>query len=144
VGGDQMEQEQQVEVESFVHTLRVRYGETDRMGVAHHSSYVAWFEETRTEWMRSFGLSYREMEDGGLRLPVVRVDIEYRRPVTYEDEVRIDTAVVSRRRVAFTLRHRITRADDGSPVATGRITLACVDASGRPRPLPEALQGPRR
>lgn len=143
MGVDRMDQEDQVEVESFVHTLRVRYGETDRMGVAHHSSYVLWFEETRTEWMRSLGFSYRAMEDGGLRLPVVRVDIEYHRPVTYEDEVRIDTAVVSRRRVAFTLRHRITRADDGTPIATGRITLACVDAGGRPRGLPDALKGPR-
>lgn len=130
-----------MKLEPFVHRLRVRYGETDRMGVAHHSSFVAWFEETRTEWMRSLGMSYRAMEDGGLRLPVVRMDIEYHRPVTYEDEVQIDTAVVARRRVAFTLRHRITRTDDGSLVATGQITLACVDAGGRPRPLPEGLQG---
>ena len=136
-----MKQEADVKLEPFVHRLRVRYGETDRMGVAHHSSFVAWFEETRTEWMRSLGMSYRAMEDGGLRLPVVRMDIEYHRPVTYEDEVQIDTAVVARRRVAFTLRHRITRTDDGSPVATGQITLACVDAGGRPRPLPEGLQG---
>jgi acyl-CoA thioester hydrolase len=142
--GRAMDQEERVELEPFVHRLRVRYGETDRMGVAHHSSYVAWFEETRTEWMRASGLSYRAMEDGGLRLPVVRVDIEYHRPVTYEDEVLIDTAVVARRRVAFTLRHRIMRADDGSPVATGQITLACVDAEGRPRALPDGLQGPRR
>ncbi|MDA1222800.1 MAG: thioesterase family protein [Planctomycetota bacterium] len=140
-----MNQEQnQPEIESYVHRLRVRYGETDRMGVAHHSSYVMWFEETRTEWMRAIGLSYRAMEDGGLRLPVVRVDISYHRPVTYEDEVEIDTSVVARRRVAFTLRHRITRADDGSPVATGEITLACVDANGRPRQLPAALQGSAR
>ncbi|MGA1525655.1 MAG: acyl-CoA thioesterase, partial [Planctomycetota bacterium] len=93
--GRAMEPEERVELEPFVHRLRVRYGETDRMGVAHHSSYVAWFEETRTEWMRASGLSYRAMEDGGLRLPVVRVDIEYHRPVTYEDEVLIDTAVVA-------------------------------------------------
>lgn len=121
------------------HRLRVRYGETDRMGVAHHGSYVDWFEEARTEWMRKRGHSYRAIEDGGLMLPVVHVEARYHSSVTYEDEVLITVAVAERKRVSITLSYEVHRAEDGRLVATGSTTLACVDRDGRVRRLPEGL-----
>jgi acyl-CoA thioester hydrolase len=121
------------------HRVRVRYCETDRMGVAHHGAYVAWFEEARTEWMRAQGVSYREMEDGGLKLPVVDLKVVYKRSVTYDDEVLIATRLLEQRRVAIRLGYEIRRADDDGLVASGETTLACVDAGGRVRPLPFRL-----
>ena len=122
------------------HRIRVRYCETDRMGVAHHAAYVAWFEEARTEWMRARGWSYRQMEDDGLLLQVVELDVRYRSSITFDDEILVSTRLVARRRVAITLGYEVVRADDGTPVASGRTTLACVDGDGKVRRLPEGLE----
>ena len=75
------------------HRVRVRYCETDRMAVAHHGSYVAWFEEARTEWMRRLGRSYREIEDGGDLLQVIDLRCSYRRPVEYDEVVAVRVIV---------------------------------------------------
>lgn len=125
------------EGERFAHRIRVRYCETDRMGVAHHGSYVDWFEEARTEFMRRRGCSYREMEDGGLLLQVVDMQIRYRSPVTYDDEIEVDVEVVERKRAALTLGYAVRRAGGGGAlVATGSTRLACVDREGGLRRLP--------
>lgn len=121
------------------HRIRVRYCETDRMGVAHHGSHVDWFEEARTEWMRARGHSYRAMEDGGLMLPVVHLEVRYHDSVTYEDDVLITTRVAERKRASITLAYEARRGDDGRLVATGTTTLACVDRDGRLCRLPEGL-----
>ena len=85
------------------HRLRVRYGETDQMGVAHHAAYIPWFEEGRTEWLRERGLSYRAMEDAGSLLAVVAVEVRYHKSVTYEDEVVVRTTLRERRRAQITM-----------------------------------------
>jgi acyl-CoA thioester hydrolase len=120
------------------HRIRVRYCETDRMGVAHHASYVAWLEEARTEWMRARGMTYRELEDSGVFLQVVDVHVVYKRSVTYDDIVHIETTLTERRRVAVTLGYTLT-ADDGGLVATATTTLACADRGGKLRRLPDAI-----
>lgn len=122
------------------HRIRVRYCETDRMGVAHHMNYVAWFEEARTEWMRARGRTYREMEDEGLLLQVVGLTAEYRSSVTYDDDIVVTTRLAERRKVAVTLAYDVHRADDGRLVARGTTTLACVDRGGRVRRLPGWLE----
>ena len=71
------------------HRIRVRYCETDRMGVAHHGSYVAWFEEARTEWLRKRGKCYRQMEDEGDLLQIVEFEARYQRPLDFDDEILI-------------------------------------------------------
>lgn len=121
------------------HRLRVRYGETDQMGVAHHGSYVLWIEEARTEWMRVRGMSYKEMEAGDVRLPVVAMDIRYKSPVGYDDLVEIETLVKRRSRASVSFAYRITHAADGRLVAEAETTLACVDREGRVRRLPEGV-----
>ncbi|MAE76397.1 MAG: esterase [Planctomycetes bacterium] len=105
-----------------VHHLRVRYAETDQMGVAHHSSYVPWIEEARTEWMRARGRSYREMEDQGLALTVVRLDIRYRESARYDEVIRIRTWMDVQHRASVTLAYRLFRVD--SPEAASEQVLA--------------------
>jgi acyl-CoA thioester hydrolase len=121
------------------HRLRVRYAETDRMGVSHHSSTIVWFEEARTEWLRARGQSYRAMEEAGVFLQVVEVQVSYLAPSTYDDELEIATRVVERRPASITLGYEITRPADGTRIATGSTRLACVDREGRLRRLPAGL-----
>ena len=123
------------------HRIRVRYCETDRMGVAHHGSYVAWLEEARTEWMRAHGASYRAMEDAGDLLQVVHVDLRYRSSVTYDDVIVVQLAVVETKNASVTIGYVIRRGDDARLVAIGRTTLACVGRDGKLRRLPDALRG---
>lgn len=78
-----------------LYPLRVRYQETDRMGVAYHANYANWFEIGRTEWVRRSGVAYRELEERGLLLPVVELHIEFVRPAGYDDLVTVCTSVGS-------------------------------------------------
>ncbi|MEZ5966843.1 MAG: thioesterase family protein [Planctomycetota bacterium] len=123
----------------FLHHLRVRYCETDRMGVAHHGSYVAWFEEARTEWLRARGKTYREMEDEGVLLQVVGLQVEYRRSVTYDDEVTVSVREAERGPASITLAYEVRRPEGAAVVATGTTKLACVGRDGKIRRLPDEL-----
>lgn len=122
-----------------VHRVRVRYCETDRMAVAHHGSYVAWFEEARTEWMRSRGVSYRVMEDEGHLLQIVEFVCRYHKPVDFDDVVAISIVIAEAGHVAMTLDYRCVRERDGAVCATGSTRLACVGRDGKLRRLPAAL-----
>jgi acyl-CoA thioester hydrolase len=121
------------------HRVRVRYVETDRMGVAHHSSYVAWFEEARTEWLREQGLSYRELEDSGVLLMVVELRCNYLRSVTYDDVIEIETRLVERGKASIGLAYDVFAEGSETRVAEGFTRLASVDRDGRMRRLPESL-----
>lgn len=125
--------------------LRVRYVECDPMGVAHHSSYVPWLEMARTELLRGSGLSYAALENAGVFLVVAALDAKYRAPARYDDVLEIETRVA--RITAARLEHEyevrlIERL--GSPaegtLMLARTTLACVDAHGRVRPIPDVLR----
>lgn len=120
--------------------LRVRYAETDQMGVAHHAHYVIWCEQARTEHMRKQGVSYRSLEEGGLLLPVVSVWVRYKAPARYEDLVRVWCWVrdASRRHVEFG--YAVELAEDGSLLATARTTLMAVDARRRRATIPDAIR----
>jgi acyl-CoA thioester hydrolase len=117
--------------------LRVRYSETDQMGVAYHAHYLAWCELARTEHMRRLGVRYRDLEDRGLRLAVSEVWLRYARPARYDDLVRVSAwlAEVGSRRVVFG--YRIERADDGLTLATAQTALVSLDAGSRPSRIPE-------
>ena len=120
-----------------VHELRVRYSETDQMGVAHHAAYVPWIEEARTEWMRSRGRSYRELEESGLALVVTRVALRYLRPARYDDFLRIETRLIERRKASVELAYRVFR--DGELLCEAETRLGLVGPDGRPMRLPEEL-----
>lgn len=124
-----------------VHEVRVRYCETDRMSVAHHGSYVAWFEEARTEWMRHRGKTYRQMEDEGDLLQVVDFHCKYHKPVDYDDVVMIAIRLEEVRRVTVTIGYECRRQRDGEVCATGATRLACVGRDGELRRLPSEFGG---
>jgi acyl-CoA thioester hydrolase len=109
------------------------------MGVAHHGSYVEWFEEARTEWLRARGKTYRAFEDEGVFLQVVEVQVRYLRSVTYDDELEIETRLAVRKHASLTFEYEARLAGDGAVVARGATTLACVDRHGKLRRLPAEL-----
>jgi len=116
--------------------LRVRYPEVDRMGVAHHSHYLTWFEVGRTELMRGLGCTYGAMEAEGIFLPVVEVSCRYRAPVRYDDLLEVETSLsrVSGSRVAFD--YRVRRAGESLSLAEGRTVHATVNREGQVIRLP--------
>jgi acyl-CoA thioester hydrolase len=121
--------------------VRVRYAETDQMGVVYHSNYFVWFEVGRTDLLRSAGWTYREMEADGLSLPVIEAHCDYRQPARYDDELEVRTtgALMSPVRVAFS--YEIVRPADGELLATGRTVHATLDRAGRPSRLPDRVKG---
>ena len=127
--------------------LRVRYGETDQMGVVHHANYLAYFEEGRTALMADMGLSYGELERSGIGLPVRKIEIRYRAPAHYEDELCVETRVVAMRAASVCFGYTIRRVADGVLLVTGESELACISLEGERsvKPLPaelrEALEG---
>jgi acyl-CoA thioester hydrolase len=116
--------------------IRVRYADTDRMGIAYHANYLVWFEVGRTEWLREGGWTYREIEEGGVSLPVIEAHCEYRQPARYDDEIEISTVatVLSQVRIRFDYEARLARAS--TLAATGHTVHAVLGAKGRPQRLP--------
>ena len=113
--------------------LRVRYGETDQMGVVHHANYALYVEESRTELMRERGCSYAELERRGIGLPVRKLEVRFRAPAFYEDELAVRTHVARIRAASVTFESEIHRLSDGAHVASAIVELACVDLRSRAR-----------
>jgi len=124
---------------THIHRIRVRYCETDRMGLAHHGSYVAWLEEARTEWMRTLGRTYLKMEDDGELLVVADMHIRYLKPATFDDVLQVELRAVERSKVAITIGYELTREPCGTRIASATTKLACVGKDGRIRRLPREL-----
>lgn len=118
--------------------IRVRYAETDRMGLLHHANYLVYFEQGRTELLRSLGLTYRDMEDQGFLLVLTHVEVHYRSPSYYDDLLTLKTIVDRVTSVRIDHRYEMRRGD--VLVAEGKTTLACIGRDGRPQALPEALR----
>ena len=125
---------------------RVCVGETDMMGVVHHANYVAYFEKGRLEYMRRRGLPYKEVVERGYNMPVVELNLRYRRPAHFDDLLSVETRLGALSRVTVRFDYTVTRPNldaevDGPEtpelLVEGFILLACIDQKGRPRPLPE-------
>jgi acyl-CoA thioester hydrolase len=121
-------------------SVRVRYAETDKMGVVYYANYFVWFEVARADLLRALGWSYRDMEQAGVSLPVIEAHCDYVRPARYDDELEILTAgrLLSPARMEFTYEVRL--ASDAVVSATGRTMHASVDPTGRPCRLPERIR----
>ena len=115
--------------------LRVRYAETDRMGVVYNSHFLTYFEVGRTEFLRAAGFRYRDLEARGVHLVVAEAHCKYLAPARYDD-LALTTWVDRLRPTRIDFRHRIAREGDGTVVAEGHLVLACVDENGRPRAIP--------
>lgn len=125
---------------SSVSVVRVRYAETDKMGVVYYANYFVWFEVARADLLRSLGWSYREMEHAGVSLPVIEAHCEYRRSARYDDEleVRAEGRMLSPIRMEFT--YEVVRREDQAVAAAGRTVHAALDTAGRPCRLPERIR----
>lgn len=124
--------------------LRVRYAETDQMGVAYHANYLVWCEVGRTDLIRSLHGSYRDVEREGVGLAVSEATIRYHAPARYEDLIVVETTVEAVASRTVTFAYSISKADSGQRLATASTTLICIDRTGRvttmPIPLRDALQ----
>jgi acyl-CoA thioester hydrolase len=123
--------------------LRVRYGETDQMGVVHHGNYALYVEESRTNLMRERGCSYAELERRGFGLPVRRMEMRFRAPALYEDEIVVRTRIGRVGAASVTFESEIHRLQDEAHLASITVELACVSLRSQDRKpvvLPDDLR----
>ena len=120
--------------------VRVRYAETDRMGVVYYANYFVWFEVARTEWLRVSGWSYREMEADGVSLPVIEAHCQYVRPARYDDQIEIRTRATLLSPVRVRFDYELLRAGEAEPAALGHTVHAALDPEGRPCRLPARVR----
>jgi len=123
---------------------RVCVAETDMMGVVHHANYVAYFEKGRLEYMRRRGLPYKAVIERGYHMPVVELNIRYRKPAHFDDLLSVETRLGALTRVTVRFNYTVRRPklDSREPselLLEGHILLACIDEKNRPRPLPEDI-----
>jgi len=124
----------------YAATVRVRYEETDQMGVVYHGNYIKYFEVGRTELMRHLGFPYSDMERSGFLLTVVETRCKHLAAARYDDLLRVETRgeVMSPLRVRF--RNRVVRQEDDVVVAEGWVDLVCLGSDRRPRRLPDGVR----
>ena len=121
--------------------LRVRYAETDQMGVVYHSNYLIWCEVGRTEYIRAVcGMPYAEIEKMGVGLAVSDASLRYHAPARYDDQIRVTTTVADVRSRSVTFDYVITHAERGTKLVSARTTLMGLDPSGRTVSLPPVLR----
>ena len=121
--------------------IRVRYAETDRMGVAWHGHYLAWFEIGRTAWMRDAGCPYGELEDeSGIFFPVIRADARFKASAHYDDRLRVKTELVKLSGARVEFEYEVVRAETDQVLATGSTEHAAIDAGGKPCRMPRELR----
>lgn len=125
---------------SSVSTLRVRYAETDKMGVVYYANYLVWFEVARADLLRSLGWSYREMEAAGISLPVIEARCRYLRPARYDDEIDVTTEGRMLSPVRMEFHYQVVRKADEIVAAEGTTVHAALDASGKPCRLPARVR----
>ena len=117
--------------------LRVRYAETDQLGVVYHSNYLVWFEIGREEFMREHGLSYKEMElEEGCMIAVVEAMARYRAPARYDEELVVETELQSARGAVIRFEYRVVRAEDSVLLCEGHTVHVVVDRNMKRRRLP--------
>jgi acyl-CoA thioester hydrolase len=122
--------------------LRVRYAESDQMGVVYHANYLVWCEMGRTELIRQLtGTSYAELERQGVVLAVSEATLRYHGSARYDDLVRVSTTLADARSRSVTFDYVVTNAATGARLVTARTVLVSLDASGRPAAMPAALRG---
>ncbi len=120
--------------------IRVRYAETDQMGVVYHGNYAQYFEMGRVEWLRNKGVSYKELEKSGIMLPVVSLSMNYRKPAVYDDELTVTTKLKYLGGVKIEFDYEITN-QQGDLLTTAHTVLVFVDMeTKRPVAVPDYLE----
>ncbi len=133
--------------QEFTHTFRVRFAETDQMGIVHHSVHAVWLEAARVEWLRALGLSYRDLEDAGVSLAVSELQVRYQHAARFDDLLGITARLTESRSRRLKFSYTISRAQDGQTIGTAQTVHVPVDRTGRAIRLPgewlAALEGLR-
>jgi acyl-CoA thioester hydrolase len=119
-------------------TLRVRFCETDAMGIVHHSNYLVYFETGRVEWLRRRNIDYAAWVAKGVQTPVANAELTYRTPSRFDDLLSIETTLMRLRAVSLDYSYRVTR--EGTLIAEGSTRLACVDAQGKLARIPDHMR----
>ncbi len=119
---------------------RVSYGETDAMGVVYYAEYLHYFERARSEFLRQFGMSYNEVEERGVFLPVREASCRYRSPLRFDNLVYVRALISEWRRASIIFTYEIHNEAKTQIMATGQTQHACVDRTGRPVPTPDWLK----
>ncbi len=117
--------------------LRVRYVETDQMGIVHHSNYFSWMEASRAELMRDRGMSYRELEERGYLLPVREAYCRYRKSLKYDDIVVVESWLMELGGASIKIGYRIYKKGDNKPSAEGYTLHPFTDKNGKVVKVPE-------
>jgi acyl-CoA thioester hydrolase len=119
-------------------TVRVRYAETDQMGVVYHANYLIWFEVGRVELMRALGIEYKRMEaEDDCHIVVADVHCRYHRPARYDDVLRVRTRIAESKNRIVTFAYQVFRDTDGELLAAGATTHIICGSNGKPKLLPE-------
>ena len=121
----------------FTHPIRVRFAETDAMGIVHHSRYLPYLEEARVAYLRAIGHPYTELREAGLDSAVLEAYVRYRRPLRFDDVVDVHLLLASASRTTFQIAYLLTLDDEA--MATAVTVHGTVTAAGRPTRLPDWL-----
>jgi acyl-CoA thioester hydrolase len=121
-----------------VSQLRVRFCETDLMGIVHHATYLVYFEAGRVEWLRRRGITYADWTARGVQVPVVDAQVQYRAPSRFDDVLSIETTLARLRTVSLDYTYRILRGE--TLIAEGSTRLACIDGAHKLLRIPDAIQ----
>jgi acyl-CoA thioester hydrolase len=127
-------------IKTTTSTIRVRYAETDKMGVVYYANYLVWFEVGRTDWLRDHGWTYREMEDEGIQLPVIEAHCEYRQGARYDDDIDVRTRARKLSSVRLQFDYEVIRRADATLLANGHTVHATIDRQGRPTRMPDRIK----
>lgn len=120
-----------------VEEVRVRYAETDQMGVVYHANYLVWCDIGRTQYLKALGANYAELERSGTMLAVSDASVRYHASARYDEVIRIETTLREIRSRALTFDYEIIHAESGTRLATASTVLVSLDRTGRPVKLPE-------
>lgn len=121
-------------------TFRVRYAETDQMGIVYHSNYYIWFDMGRTEFLRSLGFDYSKMEKAGILLPILETHCIYKKSARYDDMVTVKTSLESFKGVRISFKYEVYN-ESGELLASGRTVQAAVNRDMHPVNLKKAMPG---
>lgn len=119
--------------------FRVRYGETDQMGIVYHGNYAQYFEMGRIEWLRNLGISYKKMEEEGIMLPVISLNLNYKKSALYDDVIQVTTKLkkIPSAKIEFDY---VIENEDGEILTLGETTLAFIDIkTNRPMRCPKYI-----
>lgn len=123
-----------------ISALRVRYAETDQMGVVYHANYLVWCEVGRTDYIRRAGRSYADLERDGVRLAVAEATMRFHASARYDDHVSVHTTLTSVGSRGLAFAYRIVLTDTGALLVSATTSLVSIDGSGRPVRLPDAVR----